>query len=777
MCRAAVTLAGPEIVSREKNPHEDISGRSAPALLAERMASVLCLDVGVTEVSEGRGDDSVRDVALGKCDVSCSMDSRAGTADEKENSVLPIDSERERCVNPESLLKVELLNTRPCTPVVQALSTQHVSWVHAAGFSGAEVARSIDGSMLSSWREELTIVAQTQLQQGDDDERFSTGESPADMPAEMPLVGSPVFDVLSPATRLDATHIEEDDNTRTEERLRAETSHENEGLMGVTMLETSQCGNVGGCFGVDTAADGKGGALFGVNDQCTSTLRPRRKLTATAEASCLENEIHRSSWEVERSVSVESARSLPGIGRSRAGGCGANIPDSGDHRESYLYGPDFNGQEHSSVATASVHSEGFDRRSHCSREPNGEDGKQFQCEGDAEINGTEPPEVVRQGLACGAFDGDWKDPVFDPGSWRTGAGGHGRLRGDVQNDVGNFTAQSLNASVGDRTFGSAPSPAIVGLTIDGSNAPSPLTLAEHTYAGDVGDCQNGGREYPVVGGESPGVGSLSPVRSMASNSTAERSPGVVDLSPVRSMASDSTAERSIGVGDLSPVRSVASGSTAGSHRTTPVRPKELSLNDEDAPEEATRTSNASRFSVFRRESALACGNVGEGIGIKDLRPPPPAPQRPLGKHQKAQIQQVSARQSTTPERHHTLNTRDCAERCSSMPTERLPDKATVTMFDQNETAPGDDLLLDPLRAHSRVAGEYNQQVSIGSFSESEICCSRFGHEGEGVAGDDQKKADASLVEGTPRRRGVGSGEDLAGFYAPLLVRAPAAQLM
>ena len=281
--------------------------------------------------------------------------------------------------------------------------------------------------------------------------------------------------------------------------------------------------------------------------------------------------------------------------------------------------------------------------------------------------------------------------------------------------------QSQDSQFGDRTFGSTLSPAIGGFGVHAADALSPL-LAKPLFVDELDDIGNSGSEGFSDGGLSHGV-------SARLDSTVEQEP------------------------------TFSSG-----HGQSIVVPNQVS--EETHP----RTPDLSWLSDSKALSATTPMEQAGGKGSKDFTLPTSSLREPLAQRGEEQRHEVSVRQPMTPERHPVVpnpRTELRDERsppgcyCNTSPAA----SGNVVGEDQR-----DESFLDTAQSSGDDRSDHDEQVSIGSFSESEIGGDSFKDGSEEGKCRHEGDADVSLIEGTPRQRGVGSGENLAGFYAPLPVR-------
>lgn len=331
-------------------------------------------------------------------------------------------------------------------------------------------------------------------------------------------------------------------------------------------------------------------------------------------------------------------------------------------------------------------------------------------ESESGAGSSESPEVVRRSsLRSRELD-------VSRGSWETDGGDQGQLRAEGIRDrnVHLSLSQSSIGSAGDRTFGPALSPAIDGFGMDVGDVLSPLALAGSRYA--EGDGFDGG------GWESPcdAAGSF-------------------------------------------PARSPRSESKVGFQWATPVRDRGPPCVEEESLDQSTQTPSMPQCSF-----TSPCGVETGASGAEELMPPPP-PQLPLGykqSDQQFQRQQRSPRQTATPGRSQSVEKRSWRHHSKNTSAERYGRMAEGT-----ESLPRDELFDDSPMANGGGTERYYEQASIGSFSESEINHSSVSNCSAERRAQTEVEADISLVEATPRKRSVRPGADLAGFYAPLLVRS------
>ncbi|CAM9914668.1 unnamed protein product, partial [Laminaria digitata] len=184
---------------------------------------------------------------------------------------------------------------------------------------------------------------------------------------------------------------------------------------------------------------------------------------------------------------------------------------------------------------------------------------------------------------------------------------------------------------------------------------------------------------------------------------------------------------------------------------------------------ATRTPNSPWFSDSKSLSAPTPMGQAGGIGSRDSVSPTSSLREPLAHRRKEQRHQVSVRQQGTPERHPLVPDSRTELRDERSPPGRDGNTSPAASGGIVGEYPRDESFLDTAQPLDGDRSDHGEQVSIGSFSESEVGGDSFRDESEGDKGRYEGDADVSLVEGTPRQRGVGSGENLAGFYAPLPV--------
>lgn len=331
-------------------------------------------------------------------------------------------------------------------------------------------------------------------------------------------------------------------------------------------------------------------------------------------------------------------------------------------------------------------------------------------ESESAVGSSESPEVVRRSsLRSRELD-------VSRGSWETDGCDQGQLRAEGIRDRNAHLSlsQSSIGSEGDRTFGPALSPAIDGFGMDVGDVLSPLALAGSRYA--EGDGFDGG------GWESP-----------------------------------------CDAAGWSPARSPRSESKVGSHWATPVRDREPPGVEEESLDQSTQTPGMPQCSF-----ASPCGVEMGASGAKELMPPPP-PQLPLGykqSDQQFQRQQRSPRQTATPGRSQLVEKRPWRYHSKNTSAERYG-----SMAEGAGSRPRDESIHDSPMANGGGTERYYEQASIGSFSESEIHHSTVSNCSAERRAQTEAEADISLVEATPRKRDARPGADLAGFYAPLLVRS------
>eukprot|EP00752_Nemacystus_decipiens_P001361 g1350.t1 len=401
----------------------------------------------------------------------------------------------------------------------------------------------------------------------------------------------------------------------------------------------------------------------------------------------------------------------------------------------------------------------------------------------------ESPEMLRLGSASpdskeGSRGGDQS---FGNRSWEAGAvagrfiSGHIRRSKDKYDSMFSLAHSPDGApsarDIDSQAFGSMLSPAIgsfgriggVGRDVD---ALSPLALArslddsEHAL-GDADD--DGGHPLPgVVGGD---YGGLSPVLSARS----ERSFGSDERpSPLQQQQQQPKkklfAEKSKdGDEDITLTPEVA--------RSSAVAP---------SPSSFATYSGAGIEREEEEEGGCDLGDLQTGAntdgaeGHESGLMPPPLPRQPSispqHKEQQQQQQWRRRRQSESPEAARWFSSNSRRGRTA------FADRTNTPAGRHGKSSKNERSVLSG-HANSKKCGgggggcvgggygEHVEQVSIGSFSESEIGRSRSESSilGGGEARDMENAHDSSLAEGTPRRPRASSREDLGGFYPPLQV--------
>lgn len=386
-------------------------------------------------------------------------------------------------------------------------------------------------------------------------------------------------------------------------------------------------------------------------------------------------------------------------------------------------------------------------------------------------------ELLRLGSGSQSADGSsHRDRSFDRGS--LGEVGVSRTcsGGDDSNDATMFPlAQSPDAApiVGEgegesHVFGSMPSLDIGGFgrlegCDDGVHALSPFALAV-----SFEDCSGedaGGDKGSDGGGGGGGGWDLSP-SGVGGN--------CCGLSPVSSARSESTIDPDGGGPSPSQRGKVLFVDDAGESEEddeditlTPEISRSSRLSD-DQPLFPTSTGG----NMKENEEVGGCerGNLDtRAAGIEEggsgVMPPPPPRQPSLARRR-------GQRQPETPEDRRspsgTLRRSAALSDRTNTPTgryggEQSGDEASLSCHAGAKCYGGDG---------GGGGDDFDKQVSIGSFSESEEEGSRLGGSiCEGGGGEDKENADgSSLVEGTPRRGRTSPVENQGGFYPPLQVR-------
>lgn len=711
------------------------AGISTPSLVAGKVAAVVCLFEGLTANIGGRRDEKNEGLSHDKLQASGNRDGRTTVSEKSRCPASPVVPELEGCVDEECSPRLVPLDSGLDAPVPHDSSSPYLQTVGDA--KGPQTDRSLnDDDCCTARMARCEGHAETPIEQGGNGEQCpSAGEARG---AESVLAA----DVLSPSALLDVTCIEAEEGASPEEQLPSALSQDCSGLLEGAVLGVRQGNSRGDLSGVGmTAADmGAAGieaaAMEAADGECTLLSDVGQDLIplepsdddyngAAGEVAPFDLTNDQQSWEGERDVPAGGSQSPRGEDFSGTDGGGGNSPS-----DSILSGPPTPGsmsrvRDNSMGSPASVHSGAFARFSSRSpREGSSECGNRPLSVDDIGENGGESPDVVLRGSMSPGPDNRPGGPASGRGSWGTGALGR-RCRGDGRDEgsLGFAMQQSQDSQFGDRMFGSTLSPAIGGFGVDAADALSPL-LAKPLFVDDLDDIENGGSEGFSDGGLSPSV-------SARSDSTVERNPTFL-----------SRQEQSI------------------------VAPNEAS-EETNAP----RTPNSPWFSDSKSLSAPTPMGQAGGIGSRDSVSPTSSLREPLAHRRKEQRHQVSVRQQGTPERHPLVPDSRTELRDERSPPGRYGNTSPAASGGVVGEYPRDESFLDTAQSLDGDRSDHGEQVSIGSFSESEVGGDSFRDEREGDKGRYEGDADVSLVEGTPRQRGVGSGENLAGFYAPLPVRS------
>lgn len=195
----------------------------------------------------------------------------------------------------------------------------------------------------------------------------------------------------------------------------------------------------------------------------------------------------------------------------------------------------------------------------------------------------------------------------------------------------------------------------------------------------------------------------------------------------------------------------------------------MAVPNEASEETHPRTPDASWLSDSKALSATTpMGQVGGNVS-KEFASPASSLREPLAQRRKGQRHQASVQHPMTPERRLLVSDSRTELRDERSPPGRYGYTSPPASGGAVGEDPRSESFLDTAQSLAGGSNDRDDQVSIGSFSESEIGGDSFRDETEGGKGRFEGDAEVSLVEGTPRQRGVGSGESLAGFYAPLPV--------
>lgn len=435
----------------------------------------------------------------------------------------------------------------------------------------------------------------------------------------------------------------------------------------------------------------------------------------------------------------------------------------------------------------------------------------------------ESPEVVRCDTApasCGTNGGRGDDRPHSVFTSRAHRGGNdscnnddSRRRRRTSTDIaevlaGAFGRRSLGevSQTGDddETFASALSSGIAGFGIfNGGDAPSPVApLREPLFAPDVGDFDGD------VGWESPasemaaGADASSPTRSDATTASFEPTPAKLRATPSSRAFAESSKEQCAHVGGSAPSSPVPPLAASPVVRrkspdfrerntedttdrflmppppppfelpcrrqrhqtdTLPKSPAESSAAVSEHERErwtpkSTRTTGAKRdnkhsgcFKGTAEESQLSPPILDSASSPRRLHPATHAtPTR--------DAQQLVEPSTLDSPAYRTRGRRSAAGVLTPLSSSPRPMEAELTSISSFSESEGGDRILNNFRDYAE------RERDLGSFDSE-------GGQQAAAAEAAEDRADVSLVEGTPRRRGcgVGVGDELSGFYAPLSV--------
>ena len=699
------------------------AGISTPSLVTGKVAAVVCLFEGLTNNVHGGRDEKCEGVSHDKFQVSSDSDGRATVSEEPQHSTSSDVPGLERCAEPECSPRLVPPDSGPDAPAPRDISSPSLQTVGDA--RGVQADRSLKDDDYCTPRltrcEGHTVVAETTCEAVDQGEFLSAGRAQG--------IESVIVDVLSPSVRLDVTYIEAEEAASPDERLPSALSHDCLGLLEGTVLDVRQGDSRGEVYGVDmTATDMATAGMAAADGKCTllsfvgqdpSPLQPsgNDSSNTTDEVAPFDLTNDEQSWERERDVSAGERQSPRDEELSGVYVGGGNSPTDSILRGARTPGSLSRVRNNSMASEASVHSGSFARWAGSSaRDGSSECENRSPSVDDLGERDTESPDVVLRGSMSPGPDIKPRGPASDRGSWDTDTLGR-RCRSGGRDDGLVFAMQqSQDSNFGDRTFGSTLSPAIGAFGIDAADALSPLH-AKPLFVDDLDGIKNGGSEGFSDGGLSPSV-------SARSNSTLGLDPTFF-----------SRREQS-----------------------TPVA------------KESSRTPKSSWLSDSKALSATTPMGQAGGNGSKDFASPTSSLREPFAQRQNEQRHRGFVQQPTTPERYPLLPDSRIELRDERSPPGRNDITSPAASGGVAGEGPRDESFLDSAQSLDCPSNDRDEQVSIGSFSESEIGGDSFRDEREGGKGEYEGDADVSLIEGTPRQRGVGCGENLAGFYAPLSVR-------
>ena len=706
---------------------ESVAGTGEPTLTAGKVAAVVCLFENLAENMKGRRDEKHEGLSHDKFQALSTNDERTTISEQPRYPASPFVPGSERYAVSEGSPRLVPLDSGLDAPVAYDHSSPSLqTMLDVKGLQGDGSLHDNDDTERLRRCDGHAIVAATPSEQEGKGELPSAGDAQG--------VESVLADVLSPSPRWDVTHIETE-TASLEERQPSAPSQDCLDLLEGTVLDVRQVGSRGDVSGVGMtavdmtaadrsvadmiAADGEG-TLLCFADQNLNPLHPSGNCSSntTDELAPFDLTNDQTSLEHEQGVSAGSNQSPRSEICSDIDGGVESKSTASRLRDSRVSGSLSRG--HSMGSMASADSGTFDPGAsgsprdgllECRNRPPSQDS--------GDEHGAESPDVVLRGSVALGSDNSSKGPGSDRGTWGKDALGRRCLSDGRDNDLGFAVQQSQDSPFGNRTFGSTLSPAIGGFGIDAADALSPL-LAQPLFVDDLDGVEN--EDY------SDGV-----------------------LSSAVSARSDSTVEEDLKL----PLRQNQS----------------MALRNEDPEEINPRTPNSSRLSGSEGHSATTPMGWRTGEhGSKKSVSPASSVREPLAPRRKEQRHKLSARHPMTPERHSEVPPSRGKFGAERTPPGRCGYTSPATSGGITGEKLRDESFLDTAQSLDGDGGDHGEQVSIGSFSESDIGGDNFRDEDGRREGTYEGDADVSLVEGTPRQRVVGSGETMSGFYAPLPVR-------
>lgn len=710
--RRATILQAEVDESWQREPHTlREPDSSASASWAGDDADPTCVIAGMPERVGRRDRTPARHQTFHEYDLSGDENDRRDTPERQGQS--SSSAEVAQHLSPELLTQMESLSIGPSPAVLSSSLSSRQDWKHDEKISRDDVVlndASYRGGFTSPHDDEMTVTRWSDSHRGHSNERSRVREVGDNVDASL------TSSAMSLSLRLDAMHIDDVEGcSSVEGRPSFALLQENDCEPGFQLSRVSSSSSSDDrSFGGECAKSDEKGSSSEFADLRSSPVRPDRHSANDAIVSprspLLQIKDLRFLNEVEQSVSARHKKSLQNFGHTSRDEDKENTRIVSDHDASPVCPSRY-------VSTARTPSD--DGLSEQPRARSIEIGRSLGDSG-AEETCIDSPEIARLGPLSDASNG-LKHEKIDRSA--LGPAEDTRITDSsavLSNNISAKLSQSRGLPHEERTLESGLSPSIVDSYTCEADAVLPKALMDHVCHDDVDGCDDSNWREGRLG----------------------------DLSPVRSSTSID------GVGEL--------------ERSTSSQGERWRVADGVVPGREEKQAARASWARSRRSNPLQREEAT--IGLKEgteAIPPITTPLEGLVRGQENEFRESLHSSS----RRDLSSSRDQTRRRDSLtPAKHYGDAPDVIACGDD----GPDSINGSLAGSPPSIGEdgrvpYKEEESLGSFTESEAGRSIAGSETGGSIMGHLAGADASLLEGTPRRCGARPEEDLAGFYAPLAV--------